>query len=74
MLLWTAGRRRYAEEGAQRGADCVRLTTDLGGQEGQRGVPGDGSIPAGSVPVEAAVRWIGIERSAGAAATAGKES
>src|SRR5262249_30729633 len=69
-----ARRRRYAEEGAQRGADCLRLTTDRRRQEGQRGLPGDGSIAAGSVPVEATVRRIGIERSAGTSATAGRES
>src|SRR5262249_33815958 len=69
-----ARRRRYAKKRAQRGADCLRLTTDGRRQEGQRGVPGDGSIPAGSLPVETSVRRIGIERGARASATAGRES
>ena len=45
-----------------------------GGKKVSEVLSGDGSITAGSVPVEASVRWIGIERSAGASATAGRES
>src|SRR5690348_3976957 len=48
-----ARRRRYAEEGAQRRADRLRLTTDRRRQEGQRSLPGDGSISTGRISVEA---------------------
>ena len=44
-----------------------------GGQEGRRHLPGDGCIAAGVLQLEAAVRGVGLERTAGAAATAGRE-
>src|SRR6516164_9723957 len=66
-------RRGNAKERAQRGADRLRLAASRRGSEGQRSLPGDGSIAAGVLPLEAAVRRTGIERAARTSATAGRE-
>src|SRR6267142_52916 len=57
------GRRIDATERAERG-----------GQEGQRGLPGDGCLAAGVLQLETALRGAGVERTAGVAPTARRKS
>src|ERR1700694_3515332 len=68
------GRRTDATERAQRREDRVRVAAGRGRQESQRGLPGDGRRSAGVRQLEAALRETGIERTAGTAPVARRES
>ena len=67
-------RRTNAKERAQRRANHYSFAAGRGRQEGERCLPGDGSVSAGVLQLEAEVRGTGSQRVTGASAVARRES